>query len=172
MVVPRFIGAQAKHEVNRILGPHKCGHYEHERPGRVDRPRADTIRQYARPDGPGLNLETTHHMAELFILIPGRTSVQGTTLNEGKYTDGYVVETGTLKMAPADMQRLSLSNGDHVRMWTDRRCAGSWLKRRGTRPSGLLFISYGDISSRLMGGETHGSGMPDSKGLDVWVERV
>ena len=27
-------------------------------------------------------------MAEAFILIPGRTSRQGTTLNEGKYTEG------------------------------------------------------------------------------------
>ena len=38
---------------------------------------------------------------------------------------------------------------------------------RNELPPGLLFISYGDASSRLMGGETHGSGMPDSKGLDV-----
>jgi hypothetical protein len=28
-------------------------------------------------------------MAEVFILIPGRTSRQGTTLNEGKFTNGY-----------------------------------------------------------------------------------
>jgi len=34
-------------------------------------------------------------------------------------------------------------------------------------PPGLLFIAYGDLSSRLMGGDTHGSGMPTSKGIDV-----
>ena len=34
-------------------------------------------------------------------------------------------------------------------------------------PEGMLFIAYGDLSSRLMGGDTHGSGMPTSKGLDV-----
>ena len=33
---------------------------------------------------------------ETFVLIPGRTSRQGTTLNEGKFTPGYVEETGTL----------------------------------------------------------------------------
>ena len=38
-------------------------------------------------------------------------------------------------------------------------------------PPGMLFISYGDTSSRLMAGETHGSGMPDSKGLDVFLEK-
>jgi formylmethanofuran dehydrogenase subunit D len=36
----------------------------------------------------------------------------------------------------------------------------------------LLFIAYGDMSSRLMGGDTHGTGMPDSKGIDVELEKV
>jgi hypothetical protein len=35
-------------------------------------------------------------MAEMFILIPGRTSRQGTTLNKGKLTAAYVEETSTL----------------------------------------------------------------------------
>ena len=39
-------------------------------------------------------------------------------------------------------------------------------------PPGMLFISYGPTSSLLMEGETHGSGMPTSKGLDVHVEKV
>ena len=39
-------------------------------------------------------------------------------------------------------------------------------------PPGLLFIPYGDLSSRLMSGETHGTGMPTSKGLDVRLEKV
>lgn len=38
-------------------------------------------------------------MPETFPLIPGRTSTQGTTLNEGKYTEGYVTETSLLRMA-------------------------------------------------------------------------
>ena len=37
-------------------------------------------------------------------------------------------------------------------------------------PPGILFISYGDKSSHLMGGDTQGCGMPDSKGLDVFLE--
>jgi len=44
--------------------------------------------------------------------------------------------------------------------------------KAGELPPGLLFIAYGDISSRLMGGDTHGSGMPTSKGLDVQLELV
>lgn len=113
-------------------------------------------------------------MAEAFILIPGRTSLQGTTLNEGKYTNGYAAETGTLRMAPADMRRLNLADGDRVRMWNSVGSVEVPVEsaKGDELPPGILFISYGDVSSRLMGGETHGSGMPDSKGLDVWVERA
>ncbi len=113
-------------------------------------------------------------MAESFILIPGRTSRQGTTLNEGKYTDDYLDETGTLQIAPEDMERLGLSDGDQVRVWNEvgevvvpcKAAKGDEL------PPGLLFISYGDKSCRLMGSDTHGTGMPDSKGIDVQLEAV
>lgn len=112
-------------------------------------------------------------MATQFILIPGRTSVQGATLNEGKYSAGYIEETGTLQVCPADMQRLGLEEGCRVRLWNEFGEVMVPIKasKGDELPPGLLFISYGDASSRLMGGETHGSGMPDSKGLDVWLER-
>lgn len=111
-------------------------------------------------------------MPSQFILIPGRTSRQGTTLNEGKSTDGYVDEITTLQMCAADMRRLGLSNGDPIRMWNDVGDVTVPVKpsKGDELPEGMLFISYGDISSQLMGLDTHGSGMPDSKGLDVWLE--
>jgi len=113
-------------------------------------------------------------MPSEFILIPGRTSRQGTSLNEGKYTDSYIDEINTLQIAPEDMEHLGLNDGDQVRIWNDfgevivpcKTAKGQEL------PPGMLFISYGDKSSRLMGGETHGTGMPDSKGLDVFLEQV
>lgn len=112
-------------------------------------------------------------MPETFILIPGRTSRQGTSLNEGKYTQEYLDEISTLKMNPDDMQRLSLTDGDRVRMWNEQgEVVVPCKSAKEECPPGLLFISYGDISSRLMGGETHGSGMPTSKGLDVHLERI
>ena len=46
-----------------------------------------------------------------FILIPGRTSRQGTTLNEGKYTDGYREEISTLLMHPDDLARIGAEAG-------------------------------------------------------------
>src|SRR5437763_16896965 len=115
-----------------------------------------------------------NRMAETFILIPGRTSRQGTALNEGKFTAAYVEETGTLLMCPADMTRLGLQAGDGVRLRSeqgqvDLPCQAA---KAGELPPGLLFLPYGDASSRLMSGDTHGTGMPSSKGIDVELEKV
>jgi formylmethanofuran dehydrogenase subunit D len=112
-------------------------------------------------------------MPQEFILIPGRTSKQGTALNEGKYTEGYLSEINTLLMNPQDMAQMGLGEGDSVRMWNDvGEVVVSVKSGKDELPCGLLFITYGDSSSRLMGGETHGSGMPDSKGLDVFLEKA
>ncbi|MFK7819286.1 MAG: molybdopterin dinucleotide binding domain-containing protein [Planctomycetaceae bacterium] len=109
-------------------------------------------------------------MVAEFILIPGRSSRQGVTLNEGKYTDGYLDETSTLRMHPEDMQRLGIGSGDEVRMWNDvGEVVVPCIDAKDECPEGIIFICYGDKSSQLMAGETHGSGMPDSKGLDVFV---
>ncbi|MBT6155001.1 MAG: hypothetical protein HOK71_21965 [Planctomycetaceae bacterium] len=112
-------------------------------------------------------------MSDIFVLIPGRTSRQGTALNEGKYTDTYKEEITTLLMNAEDMQRLDLETGDRVRMWNEQAEVVVTCKAdKGESPPGVLFISYGDISSQLMGGDTHGSGMPTSKGLDVQLAKA
>lgn len=113
-------------------------------------------------------------MSETFILIPGRTSKQGCGISEGKFTAGYVSETTLLQVAPQDMQRLGLAEGDVVRLTSESgQIQVSITAAKGDElPPGLLFIAYGDLSSRLMGGETHGSGMPTSKGFDVTLEKV
>lgn len=113
-------------------------------------------------------------MPETFILIPGRTSRQGTSLNEGKFKKDYVEETNTLFMNPDDMARLDLKNGDRVRLKSEQGtieipCQSAKV---GELPTGLLFLPYGDQSSRLMAGETHGTGMPTSKGMDVVLEKA
>jgi formylmethanofuran dehydrogenase subunit D len=112
--------------------------------------------------------------AETFILIPGRTSRQGTTLNEGKFSAGYINETGAVQMNADDMARLTLKTGDRVRLRSEQGqielpCLAA---KAGELPAGLLFLPYGDLSSRLMGGDTHGSGMPSSKGIDVDLEKA
>ena len=114
-------------------------------------------------------------MPETFILIPGRTSDQGCGISEGKYLEKYQREINTLQVPPGDMARLGLVDGDRVRLTGEE---GQVVEvnitpaKKEELPEGMLFIAYGDISSRLMGGDTHGSGMPTSKGMDVVLEAI
>src|SRR5260370_18048996 len=81
---------------------------------------------------------------ETFILIPGRTSRQGTTLNESKLTGGYVEEISTLFMCPDDMRRLGLKNGDRVRLRNGAAAVQLPCQnaKAGEFPPGLPFLPY------------------------------
>lgn len=113
-------------------------------------------------------------MSRTFILIPGRTSRQGCGISEGKFGEAYQEETQTLLMCPEDMQELGLAAGDRVRLASESGEAEVQVApaKAGELPRGLLFIAYGNASSLLMGADTHGSGMPTSKGLDVTIEKL
>jgi len=113
-------------------------------------------------------------MSETFILIPGRTSKQGVGISEGKFEKNYQYETTHLQVAPEDMERLGLEKGD----WVELDCEYGTIEveiipsKGDELPPGLLFIAYGDLSSKLMGGDTHGTGMPNSKGMDVELKKI
>ena len=86
----------------------------------------------------------------------------------------YQSEINVLQVCDQDMQRLQLSEGDRVRLTSEWGQIEVEIKTspKDELPPGLLFIAYGDLSSRLMGGDTHGSGMPTSKGIDVELQLV
>ncbi len=112
--------------------------------------------------------------SESMILIPGRTSKQGTSLNKGKLKDEYIEVSTTVEMNLDDMTRLKLQEGDQVRLSNEIgstvvRCKG---RKPEDLPAGILFIAYGPPSSQLMGSDTAGSGMPLSKHMRVSVEKV
>ncbi len=113
-------------------------------------------------------------MPHEFILIPGRTSKQGCGISEGKFGESYQSEINVLQMCPSDMQRLGLAEGDRVRVRSEHGQIEIAIRPAaiGELPEGILFLAYGDLSSRLMGADTHGSGMPTSKGLDVRLEAL
>jgi formylmethanofuran dehydrogenase subunit D len=113
-------------------------------------------------------------MPETFILIPGRTSRQGCGISEGKFNQEYQEETHVLQVSPQDMTRLGLATGDRVRVRSESgQIEVPVTPARGDElPVGLLFIAYGELSSLLMGADTHGSGIPTSKGLDVVLEKI
>ena len=113
-------------------------------------------------------------MANTMILVPGRSSKQGTSLNKGKLKDEYIDVTSTLEVNEDDMKRLGLENGDQVRLSNDIgeaivSCVG---KKSTDLPEGMLFILYGPPSSQLMDSDTAGTGMPMSKHMEVKIEKI
>ena len=76
--------------------------------------------------------------------------------------------TRTLRVNPTDLARLGLRAGDRVRLRAGpAEIEVTCVSAGDELPSGMLFIAYGPESSRLLVGETHGTGMPDSKGIEV-----
>ena len=113
-------------------------------------------------------------MDETMILVPGRSSKQGTSLNKGKLKQEYLSVTSTLEINTDDMKRLGLEEGDSVRLSNEIgetvvSCKG---RKPEDLPSGLLFIAYGPPSSQLMASDTAGTGMPLSKNIEVIVEKM
>lgn len=113
-------------------------------------------------------------MPETMLLIPGRSSKQGTSLNKGKLGDEYRDVTSTVEINADDMVRLGFNDGDKLRLknHVGEAVVTCVSKKATDLPEGMIFIAYGPISSRLMEGDTAGSGMPLSKHLPVEVEKI
>ena len=107
--------------------------------------------------------------AERFILIPGRSTDQGTSVGD-KSSERYLRATRTVRMHPADMQRLGVREGGRIRIRVAlAEIEVTCVSAKEELPPGVIFIAYGPESSKLMGGDTQGTGMPESKGIDVEV---
>ena len=98
-------------------------------------------------------------MAEQMMLIPGRSSKQGTSLNAGKLKEEYQAVTSTIEMNESTMRKLGLSAGDRVRL----SCATGKVevecgkpRKDEDLPDGMIFIPYGPSSSELMEKATTG----------------
>ncbi len=109
-------------------------------------------------------------MGRQLILITGRSTKQGRTIHLGKAAASYIAEISTLEMNPSDMDALSLKEGDRVHMSSPH---GSVVVqcRKGSIPEGLAFAAYGAYVNMLVGPDTQGTGMPDSKGIEIEVEK-
>ena len=113
-------------------------------------------------------------MENVFILVPGRSSQQGCGINEGKFGETYQNAISFVQMNPEDMNQMDLADDDQVELVSEFGKIQIPVKaaKADELPNGLLFMAYGHLSSQLMGGDTHGSGMPTSKGIDVELKKV
>lgn len=110
-------------------------------------------------------------MAETqFILITGRSTKQGSSAHLGKEAQEYRDEISTLQMNLKDIEALGLQDGGQVRVASKYGSMVVKLKKWDI-PQGLVFIPYGEPSNALIGPDTQSTGMPDSKGIKVEVER-
>jgi len=101
-----------------------------------------------------------------FILITGRTARQGIGLVLGKNSPEYIREVSTVEISRSDLQKLGLKAGDRaiIRSGFD---SVSVMCREADLPGGIVFMPYGFLCNFLVDTETHGTGMPDSKGFLV-----
>ena len=112
-------------------------------------------------------------MAETMLLIPVRTSRQGTSLNAGKLKNDYRDETSTVELHADDMARLGLKKGDTIRMISENGAEAEVkckAQKGATAVPGLIFMAYGPVSSRFMEADTAGTGMPISKQMEITIE--
>ena len=113
-------------------------------------------------------------MPVTMLLIPGRSSKQGTSLNKGKLGAEYRDVTSTVEINADEMARLGFGNGDKLRLKNHiGEVVVTCVSKKATDlPEGMIFIAYGPVSSRLMESDTAGSGMPLSKHISVQVEKI
>lgn len=103
-----------------------------------------------------------------FILNSSRSSKQGTLINVGKDSEEYKALTNSMTMAPEDMTDIGLTEGQMALVRTEFGEA-EFRCESGKIPLGMIFVPYGPPTCQLMGGDTGGTGMPQSKGWEVEI---
>jgi formylmethanofuran dehydrogenase subunit D len=104
-------------------------------------------------------------------LITGRSTEQGIGISTGKSGSRYRSATTIVQLSASDMGRFGLHDGDTVRL-RSRFGEATATCHAEDLPEGLAFMAFGPATSQLTGDETHASGMPDGKALEVELERV
>lgn len=102
------------------------------------------------------------------ILISGRTSKQGTSLELGKASEDYLANVAVVMMNEEDMREIGIAEGIPVKVRT--RFGGTVVKCVKSRlDRGTIFMPFGPWTSLITGSDTQGTGMPDLKGIEAEV---
>jgi formylmethanofuran dehydrogenase subunit D len=104
-----------------------------------------------------------------FLLNTGRTAAQGAGLDH-KSGPEYREATSVCRMNPVDLMDLEIEADERIRATGP---AGSIVLRVAASdeiPQGTVFVPLGPYANAVVGGETHGTGMPDYKSVEVEIE--
>lgn len=105
------------------------------------------------------------------VLITGRSTKQGTGISTGKELAEYREATTVLELSQVDMARLGLHEGDTVKLKSQ--FGEATVKcRPEDLPEGMAFMAFGSTINQLVGDETYATGMPDTKGLEIELQKV
>jgi len=103
-------------------------------------------------------------------LVSGRTAKQGIGLEEGKFSEQYSESVNNIEISPIDGKKLSLKEGENVKVRTD---FGSvivkWTPNDRLEP-GLVFFPYGPWANQVYSTSTGSTGMPIMKGVEASIE--
>jgi len=105
------------------------------------------------------------------VLNTGRTIPQGNFV-EYKPSPEYGAETSRAFLAPLDLMDLGIEAGDRVRVTYGGRSVVLTAAASDDVPPGTLFVPYGAHANHVVPAATHGTGMPDFKGIGVEVEHT
>ncbi|MFA6807686.1 MAG: molybdopterin dinucleotide binding domain-containing protein [Eubacteriales bacterium] len=102
------------------------------------------------------------------VLITVRTSRQGAAMEMGKFSEDYIQEISSLSISPEDYALLNLTK-DNKAILKSPFGEITVTCRPTEGPEGVFFLPLGPLANQLIGGETHGTGVPDFKEIPVTI---
>lgn len=104
-----------------------------------------------------------------FVMNTGRTITQGRHI-ESKGGRTYSEETGTCFMHPFDMMGLGIDDRDRVAVTSEWGTIVLTVRESEDLHEGEVFVPYGPFANHITHPDTHSSGMPDYKYVNVEIE--
>lgn len=109
-------------------------------------------------------------MDEVIVtLMSARTVEQGIGLETGKTSEEYQNNVSIIELSPSDFESLKLVEGETVEVESEY---GSVIVKCRSSPDiqkGRAFMPYGPWANKLFSSSTHGTGMPQFKGIKARV---
>jgi len=103
------------------------------------------------------------------VLICGRTTEQGTSLEIGKSSDEYFKSVAVVELNKVDMETLDVDEGERVEVSTPHGNVVVKCKVLEGLSPGQAFMPYGPWANQLIGSYTGGTGMPSLKNVRATI---